>query len=104
MTYVNVYLAGLVVLTAISVYGILSSRNWVKILMCLEVLGLSLIFIASLLSLSLNSISNIGAAQTYLVVLVAVDSGILGVLIAVIYVLFKKIGRIEIDKLSELKG
>ena len=104
MTYVNIYLAGLIMLTAISIYGILSSRNWVKILMCLEVLGLSLIFIASLLSLSLSSISNIGVAQTYLVVLIAVDSEILGVLIAVMYVLFKKIGRIEMDKLSELKG
>ncbi|RLE93526.1 MAG: hypothetical protein DRN04_06745 [Thermoprotei archaeon] len=103
MNYLNTYLYFSVILMAVGIYGLLSKRNWAKILISLEIIVLSAMVLLGILLFS-SSYLGIVVGQTFIVLLVFLDSSITGILLACIMLIYRKFKVKSPDEMSKLKG
>ena len=103
MNYLDVYLYFSVMLMAVGIYGLLSKRNWAKILISLEIIVLSAMVLLGILLFS-SSYLGIVVGQTFIVLLVFLDSSITGILLACIMLIYRRFKVKSPDEMNKLKG
>ncbi|RLE78760.1 MAG: hypothetical protein DRJ51_00165 [Thermoprotei archaeon] len=104
MNFMLVYMYGLILLISVGIYGLLSKQTWAKILISLEILAFSTISLVALLILGSKSPENIALGETYIILLTVLDSSIMGIFVACIFLVLKKLKAEKPALLKKLKG
>jgi NADH-quinone oxidoreductase subunit K len=92
------YLILSITLLGIGIYGLLSKRNLFKVLISIELVAIA----ASMNFVLLASANNQSLGQTFLILTYSTDSCITAIILAVLFVIAKKYGTWDLQKLGEL--
>jgi len=103
VSYLNIYLYFSIVLLAVGVYGLLSRKSWAKVLISLEIIVFSALVLLALVLLYSNYLG-IYVGQTFLILLIFLDSSMTGILLACILLVYRRFRARSIDDMSRLRG
>jgi NADH:ubiquinone oxidoreductase subunit K len=92
------YLILSITLLGIGLYGLLSKRNLMKVLIAIELMAIAASINFILLSTSVNET----LGEVFLILTFATDSSITGIILAVLIIIAKKYGTWDLKKLGEL--
>ena len=82
--------------------GILTQRNVIKIIICLEIMskGVLLSFIASGSPFALDY----GLSQSFAVILIIIEASVTAVALSIVVCIHRHYGTFDVEKLKRLKG
>ncbi|MCD6325658.1 NADH-quinone oxidoreductase subunit NuoK [Candidatus Bathyarchaeota archaeon] len=87
------------VLLAIGIYGLMTKRNLLKILISIEIIAAA----ASMNFVVFSSILGDQLGQVFLILALSVDTAITAVVIALVLIAYREYGIIDVWELSKLK-
>ena len=90
-------------LFAIGVYGVLTKRNVIRIVMALELMvsAVNLNFIVFSVARVQGMVDT--AAQVFVIVIIAVEAAVMGFLLALITVLYRRYATLNVDEIRRLR-
>ena len=100
-TSLNIILIGVVSLLGVGLYGLLITRNLIKLVMVLQILVKSAILA---LVLAGNIGGNPGLGQSTAVTVIVVDTIVAVVALALVVQVRRRIGTLDVSQISTLKG
>ena len=91
------------ILVVIGIYTVVTKRNLIKIVIGMEIMatGVNLNFIALSLLKSPHLIDPTSHALT--IISIVLDGALVGVALAIVLVVFRKFGTLDVDKIRKLK-
>ncbi len=97
----GVFLIGAVLLIAVGAYGIIVTRNLMRIVLSVEVLtkAVTLVIIGAG-----YETGNMGVAQSFVITIIVVEVMLLVIATGLLFGAFKNNGSLMTDKLNNLKG
>jgi NADH:ubiquinone oxidoreductase subunit K len=101
MNVVNVVLAGILGLLGVGLYGLLITRNAVKIVLVLQVLVKAAV-IALVLAGKVNG--NMGLSQSIAATVIVADTMVAVVALALAVQIRRRFGTLDLTEISTLKG
>jgi NADH:ubiquinone oxidoreductase subunit K len=101
LTSLNIILIGVVSLLGIGLYGLLITRNLIKLVMVLQLLVKSAILA---LVLAGNVGGNPGLGQSTAVTVIVVDTIVAVVALALVVQVRRRIGTLDVSQITTLKG
>ena len=100
-TSLNIILIGVISLLGVGLYGLLITRNLIKLVMVLQILVKSAILA---LVLAGNIGGNPGVGQSTAVTVIVVDTIVAVVALALVIQVRRRIGTLDVSQISTLKG
>ena len=100
-TSLNIILIGVISLLGVGLYGLLITRNLIKLVMVLQILVKSAILA---LVLAGNIGGNPGLGQSTAVTVIVVDTIVAVVALALVVQVRRRIGTLDVSQISTLKG
>jgi len=100
-TSLNIILIGVISLLGVGLYGLLITRNLIKLVMVLQILVKSAILA---LVLAGNIGGNPGVGQSTAVTVIVVDTIVAVVALALVVQVRRRIGTLDVSQISTLKG
>ena len=97
----NIILVGVVALLGVGLYGLLITRNLIKLVMVLQLLVKSAILA---LVLAGNISGNPGLGQSTAVTVIVVDTIVAVVALALVVQVRRRIGTLDVSQITTLKG
>jgi len=104
MNYLCIYLYTLIALTTVGLYGILSKKTWAKLIISFEILSFSFLALLSLLIMSTTVPSNATLGESIIVFLILLDASVMGVFVASIFAVYRKLNAEKPEVLRKIKG
>lgn len=101
LTSLNIILIGVVSLLGVGLYGLLITRNLIKLVMVLQILVKAAILA---LVLAGNVGGNPGLGQSTAVTVIVVDTIVAVVALALVVQVRKRIGTLDVSQITTLKG
>lgn len=101
LTSMNIILIGVVSLLGVGLYGLLITRNLIKLVMVLQILVKSAILA---LVLAGNVSGNPGLGQSTAATVIVVDTIVAVVALALVVQVRRRIGTLDVSQISTLKG
>jgi NADH:ubiquinone oxidoreductase subunit K len=101
ITSLNIILIGVVSLLGVGLYGLLITRNLIKMVMVLQILVKSAILA---LVLAGNVGGNPGLGQATAVTVIVVDTIVAVVALALVVQVRRRIGTLDVSQITTLKG
>jgi NADH:ubiquinone oxidoreductase subunit K len=101
LTSLNIILIGVVSLLGVGLYGLLITRNLIKLVMVLQLLVKSAILA---LVLAGNVGGNPGLGQSTAVTVIVVDTIVAVVALALVVQVRRRIGTLDVSQITTLKG
>jgi NADH-quinone oxidoreductase subunit K len=92
------YLILSITLLIIGIYGLLTKRNLMKVLIAIELMAIAASINFILLATSMNQ----SLGEVFLILTFATDSSITGIILAVLIIIAKKYGTWDLKKLGEI--
>ncbi len=97
----TLYIIAALLLLAIGIYGIIVTRNMMRILLMVELLTKSV----TLLMIGAGYMTgNMAAAQSYVITIIVIEVMILVVATGIVFGVYKKTGGLLTDRINNLKG
>jgi NADH:ubiquinone oxidoreductase subunit K len=100
-TSLNIILIGVVSLLGVGLYGLLITRNLIKLVMVLQILVKSAILA---LVLAGNASGNPGLGQSTAATVIVVDTIVAVVALALVVQVRRRIGTLDVSQITTLKG
>jgi NADH-quinone oxidoreductase subunit K len=97
----NIILVGVISLLGVGLYGLLITRNLIKLVMVLQILVKSAILA---LVLAGNVSGNPGLGQSTAVTVIVVDTIVAVVALALVVQVRRRIGTLDVSQITTLKG
>jgi NADH:ubiquinone oxidoreductase subunit K len=97
----NIILVGVIALLGVGLYGLLITRNLIKLVMVLQLLVKSAILA---LVLAGNVSGNPGLGQSTAVTVIVVDTIVAVVALALVVQVRRRIGTLDVSQITTLKG
>ena len=97
----NIILVGVVSLLGVGLYGLLITRNLIKLVMVLQILVKSAILA---LVLAGNASGNPGLGQSTAATVIVVDTIVAVVALALVVQVRRRIGTLDVSQITTLKG
>ncbi|MEM3578207.1 MAG: NADH-quinone oxidoreductase subunit K [Candidatus Bathyarchaeia archaeon] len=88
-----------VILLAVGIYGLLTKRHIVKVLISIEIIGVAASMNFVLLASSLNR----ALGETFLILAFSTDTCVTAIVLALLVIAVKKYGTCDIRKLAEIE-
>ncbi len=101
LTSLNIILIGVISLLGVGLYGLLITRNLIKLVMVLQILVKSAILA---LVLAGNVGGNPGLGQSTAVTVIVVDTIVAVVALALVVQVRRRIGTLDVSQITTLKG
>jgi NADH-quinone oxidoreductase subunit K len=101
LTSMNIILIGVVALLGVGLYGLLITRNLIKLVMVLQILVKSAILA---LVLAGNVSGNPGLGQSTAATVIVVDTIVAVVALALVVQVRRRIGTLDVSQITTLKG
>jgi NADH-quinone oxidoreductase subunit K len=101
LTSMNIILIGVVSLLGVGLYGLLTTRNLIKLVMVLQILVKSAILA---LVLAGNVSGNPGLGQSTAATVIVVDTIVAVVALALVVQVRRRIGTLDVSRITTLKG
>lgn len=101
LTSLNIILIGVVSLLGVGLYGLLITRNLIKLVMVLQILVKAAILA---LVLAGNVGGNPGLGQSTAVTVIVVDTIVAVVALALVVQVRRRIGTLDVSQITTLKG
>ena len=100
-TSLNIILIGVISLLGVGLYGLLITRNLIKLVMVLQILVKSAILA---LVLAGNASGNPGLGQSTAATVIVVDTIVAVVALALVVQVRRRIGTLDVSQITTLKG
>ena len=101
LTPMNVVLFGIIILLAVGFYGLLITRNLIKIVLVLQVLVKAVVIA---LVLAGKSSGNLGLGQSIAATVIVADTIVAVVALALAVQVRRRVGTLDLAKITSLRG